>query len=77
MRFGASAKEESQASLRSQASVPEAVAKVTALAKVPGGSITSAELEKQHGKLIWSFDISSVGSPNITEVQVNAKTGKV
>jgi len=48
-----------------------------ALAKVPGGSVSSSELEKEHGKLVWSFDIAQTGSKNITEVQVDAKTGKV
>jgi len=38
---------------------------------------SSSELEKEHGKLIWSFDIAQVGSKNITEVQVDAKTGKI
>jgi hypothetical protein len=34
-------------------------------------------LEQEHGKLIWSFDIARDGSKNITEVQVDAKTGKI
>jgi uncharacterized membrane protein YkoI len=57
--------------------ISEADARTTALAKVPGGAVSSSELEKEHGKLIWSFDIAKVGSKNITEVQVDAKTGKI
>jgi hypothetical protein len=41
------------------------------------GSVSSSELEKEHGKLIWSFDTAQVGSKNLTEVQVDAKTGKI
>ena len=57
--------------------VTETQARSTALAKVPGGRIQSAELEYEHGKLIWSFDISHAKSANVTEVQVDAKTGIV
>ncbi len=48
-----------------------------ALARVPGGSIIEAELEKEHGILVWSFDISIPDSKNIAEVQVDAKTGEI
>jgi uncharacterized membrane protein YkoI len=66
-----------QAKLAAQARISEADARTTALAKVPGGTVASSELEKEHGKLIWSFDIAKVGAKNITEVQVDAKTGKI
>jgi Peptidase propeptide and YPEB domain len=78
--FGTSlalAGEATQASLQAQAKISEADARTTALAKVPGGSVSSSELEKEHGKLVWSFDIAQTGSKNITEVQVDANTGKV
>jgi len=44
---------------------------------VPTGKITAGELEKEHGLLIWSFDIAIPHSKNIKEVQVNAVTGKI
>src|SRR4030088_1215910 len=66
-----------QAKLHAEARISEADTRTMALAKVPGGSISSSELEKKHGRLIWSFDIAQVGSKNITEVQVDAKTGKI
>lgn len=78
--FGASvalASGESQAKLQAEAKISEADARITALAKVPAGTISSSELEKEHGKLIWSFDIAQADSKNITEVQVDAKTGKI
>ena len=67
----------SQAGLKAQAKVSEAAARSTALAKVHKGTISSAELEREHGRLIWSFDIAKPGTRNITEIQVDAKTGKV
>ncbi len=73
----ATASEPSQAELHKQAKVSEAVAKKTALAKVHAGTVSSSELEREHGKLIWSFDIAQAGSKNVTEIQVDAKTGKI
>jgi hypothetical protein len=67
----------SEAQLMKQAKVSKAQAEKTALGKVPNGVIKSAELEREHGKLIWSFDIGVNGTKNITEVQVDAKEGKI
>jgi len=50
-------------------------ARKIALARVPHGVIQSAELEKEGGKLIYSFDIKN--DKAITEVNVDAKNGKV
>lgn len=66
-----------QAKLEAKAKISKADATKIALAKVPNGTVKEAELEKEHGKLIWSFDITTPDSADITEVQVNAKTGKV
>jgi uncharacterized membrane protein YkoI len=71
------AQKETQVQLQAEAKVTHAAAEKTALAKVPNGKIKSSELEREHGKLVWSFDISTPGSKNITEVQVDAKTGKI
>lgn len=60
-----------------EARISRADAEKTALAKVPGGVVKEAELEKEHGRLIWSFDITAPGSTEITEVHVDAKTGDV
>ncbi|MBI2802206.1 MAG: PepSY domain-containing protein [Gammaproteobacteria bacterium] len=67
----------SQAKLHAEAKISEADARATALAKVPSGTVSSTELENEHGKLIWSFDIAQIGSKDITEIHVDAKTGKI
>ena len=67
----------SEAKLQAQAKVSRAEAEKTALGKVPGGTIKEGELEKEHGKLIWSFDIATPGTKNITEVHVDANTGLI
>jgi uncharacterized membrane protein YkoI len=69
--------EQSQAQLMSQAKISKADAERTALAKVPGGTVKEGELEKEKGKLIWSFDITTPGTKDITEVAVDAITGDV
>ena len=63
--------------MKAKATVTEADARATALAKVPGGTIKSAELEEEHGRLVWSFDIKDPKSRNVIEVNVNAKTGRI
>ena len=66
-----------QAKLMAQAKVSKDDAQKTALAKVPNGTIKEGELEKEKGKLIWSFDITTPDSKDITEVAVDAITGDV
>ena len=63
--------------MRAQAKVTEAQARALALTKAPGGKVEASELEEENGRLIWSFDISTPGTKNITEVQVDAKEGKI
>lgn len=59
------------------ATVSEVDARATALAVVQAGVVQSAELETEHGKQVWSFDIKDSNSPNVIEVQVDAKTGVI
>lgn len=66
-----------QQDLHAQAKISEATARVTALQKVPDGTVNSSELEREHGHLVWSFDISRPNSKDITEVLVDAKSGKI
>jgi uncharacterized membrane protein YkoI len=65
------------ADLAKEAKVTLEAARATALAKVPKGVIQSEELEKEHGKLVYSFDISVPGKSGVEEVNVSAITGKV
>ena len=70
-------KEESQATLQAEAKVSEATARATALAQVPNGTVKSSELEREKGKLIYSYDITVPGKTGIEEVNVNAIDGSV
>jgi len=66
-----------QARLQAKAKISRADAEKTALTKAPGGTIKEGELEEEKGKLIWSFDIATPGTKEITEVGVDAITGEV
>lgn len=63
--------------LMAKAKITRAQAEQTALKQAPNGKVKEGELEKEGGRLIWSFDIATSGTKNITEVQVDARTGKV
>ncbi|MEO8426001.1 MAG: PepSY domain-containing protein [Verrucomicrobiota bacterium] len=73
----AAPKKDNQAKLEAKAKISKAEATKIALAKVPNGTIKEGELEKEKGKLIWSFDISTPNTEDITEVHVDAVTGKI
>jgi uncharacterized membrane protein YkoI len=68
---------QSEAELLKQARVTKHQAKRIALARVKHGTIKSADLEKENGVLIWSFDVVQPGKKNLTEVWVDATTGKI
>lgn len=59
------------------AKVPYDRAEITALELVPGGSVVTGELAREHGRLVWLFDVSVPGSRNVREIQVDARTGAV
>ena len=73
----ATAKEKDDAKLLAKAKITKAAAEKTALTKAPDGTVKDAELEEENGRLVWSFDIARPGTKNITEVQVDALTGKI
>lgn len=63
--------------LAAKAKISLEAARKTALAAVPGGTVRSEELEREHGRLIYSFDIVMPGKPGVEEVNVSARTGKI
>lgn len=63
-------------SLKSQAKITEDAAAKTALAKVPKGAIEAVELEREDGKLMYSYDVKVSGKKGVEEVHVDAVTGK-
>lgn len=70
----------SKADLKSMAKVSEDDARKTALASLKDpskGTVKEAELESEHGCLVYSFDIAISGTSGIQEVQVDAGDGKV
>jgi uncharacterized membrane protein YkoI len=68
---------ETPADLQRQVRVTEAAARRTALAAVRNGRVKSHELEREHGHLVYSYDIEVPGRTGIEEVQVDAVTGRI
>lgn len=66
---------EKQAKLSKQARITMERAREIALQRAPG-TVEEGELEREHGKLVYSFDIRN-DRGTITEVQVNAKDGSI
>ncbi len=64
-----------QAQLAREAKITMEQARAIAL-KRASGNVESGELEREHGQLVYSFDIRNAQG-TITEVQVNALTGKI
>ena len=69
--------QQSQAELLKQARVTKHQAKKIALARVKDGTIKSVELGKENGMLIWSIDVAQPGNKDITDVWVDATSGKI
>ena len=67
----------SEAELVKRAKITKAEAEQIALAKVSRGIVKSAEIEKEKGRIVWSFDIAQPGTHDITEILVDAKTGEI
>ena len=69
--------QQSGAELLNQARVTKHQAKLIALARVKGGTIKCAKLEKENGVLIWSVDVAQPGKKDLTDVWVDATTAKI
>lgn len=63
--------------LLKQATITPEAATRTAMQQVSNGQIREAEIEQEHGKLVYSYDVKVPGKTGIDEVLVDAKTGAV
>src|SRR4051812_29128403 len=70
-------KGETESDLMKEAKITKDSATAIALARVPGATVQSSEIERENGRLIWSFDLKTSGKSGIDEVNVNALSGRV
>jgi len=68
---------EEKPGLLQRAKITPAAATTSARTKIPKGKVVSAEIEEENGKLLYSFDIKTVGKTGIDEVNVDAMTGEI
>jgi uncharacterized membrane protein YkoI len=73
---GALAKTGVDEDLSKEAKISEPEARRIALARVPG-IVRTEELEREHHRVVYSYDIERAGKPGVEEVQVDAKSGKI
>ena len=71
------AKHETQAALEKEAKMTMTDARALARKTVPGATIQAGEIEREGGKLIYSFDMKTAGKSGIDEVNIDAMTGKL
>ena len=69
--------QQSETELLQQVRVTKHQAKKFALARVRHGAIKCVELQKENGVLIWSVDIAQPPKKDLTDVWVDATTGKI
>lgn len=74
---GAQAAPVAEDALLRQATVKQAQANAIALARLPRSVVKSAELEREHGRLVWSLDLAEPARPGVTEIQIDATNGKI
>ena len=70
-------REETQAELQKEAKLTMADARSMAMRTVSGSAIQAGEIEREGGKLIYSFDMKAAGKSGIDEVNIDAMTGKL
>jgi len=76
---GSGACKQAAPQLQSQAKITCTTAKQKALASVGGKSlrVVSAELEKEGGRLVYSFDVARRGHSGVEEIQIDARNGEI
>jgi len=65
------------ASLVKEAKISLDSARAIAMKRLPNASIQSQELEREHGRVIYSFDMKTAGKSGIDEVNINARSGSI
>ena len=70
-------KKETQSQLRKEAKISATTARATALKEVPNGRVQKSELERENGKLVYSFNVKVPGKSGFEEINVDATTGAV
>jgi uncharacterized membrane protein YkoI len=70
-------KKDIPAALAKQAKITERAAAKLAQKRVPRGTISGVELEREGGHLIYSYEFKVPGKTGIDEINVNAVSGAI
>ena len=63
--------------LLAKAKISQSQAEKIALTKAPDGAVSKSKLREKKGKLLWSIELTRPKTVDITEVKIDAKTGKI
>jgi uncharacterized membrane protein YkoI len=74
---GPAGHKETQAELQKEAKISMTDARALAMRTVTNGTIQAGEIEREGGKLIYSFDMKVPHKSGIDEVNIDAMTGKL
>src|SRR5437879_2065491 len=74
---GAMAAVPANSALEHEAKISKSAARNIALNRVPEGTVKTARLERENGKLVWHFDIVGYHGRSRQDVVVDATTGDV
>jgi len=69
--------QQDETELLKQARITKYQAEKIALTRVKRGAIKCVELERENGVLIWSVDIAQPPKKDLTDIWVDATTGKI
>lgn len=70
-------KADAQGQMKKEARISKDSARAIARATIPNSKVSSTELERENGKLIYSIDLKVPGKAGREEVHVDAMTGAV
>jgi uncharacterized membrane protein YkoI len=74
---GCASETERVAGLEKKAKISRSQAEKIAVARFPNAIVKDSGIQKLQGTLIWSMDLATPGTDNITQVAVDATTGAV
>jgi uncharacterized membrane protein YkoI len=69
--------EEDSPGLLAQATISDAAARAVALERFPNGQIVDAEIDEDHGRVMYKYELHIASERRTVDVDIDAKTGAI
>lgn len=69
--------EEDSPGLLAQATISDAAARAVALERFPNGQIVDAEIDEDHGRVMYKYQLHVASERRTVDVNIDAKTGAI